>query len=67
MKTIHILAAIVFSMSLFCQAFEFHALLIKKKGKWKILMDYDSSEGGNVGENDFNNAHAMEDIKSFAR
>jgi ketosteroid isomerase-like protein len=44
------------------QAFygRFHVALRKEKGRWKILVDTDSSENGTIGEKDFYQAKPME-------
>lgn len=46
---------------------KFHVLLIKEKGEWKILMDYDSDEGKKVGEEDFKNAYEIADFDKFIK
>ena len=37
----------------------------KKDGKWMITMDYDSSEGGTAGEDQYQNASAIDDFDKF--
>ena len=37
----------------------FHVVLRKEEGKWKILVDTDSSEGGTIGEKEFLAAKEM--------
>lgn len=44
---------------------KFHVVLRKENGVWKILTDYDSSEGGKVGEADYKAAHAVDDFAKF--
>jgi hypothetical protein len=44
---------------------QFHVLLKKIDGFWKITMDYDSSEGGTIGEDDYNKAFAIDDFEKF--
>ncbi|WP_299363325.1 nuclear transport factor 2 family protein [Winogradskyella sp.] len=44
---------------------QFHVLLKKIDGEWKITMDYDSSEGGKIGEADYNEAFAIDDFERF--
>ncbi len=44
---------------------KFHVLFIKEEGAWKILMDYDSTEGDTIGETDFLKAYAIDDLKAF--
>ncbi len=39
---------------------KFHVVLRKESGTWKILVDSDSSEGGTVGEKDFEAAQPLE-------
>ncbi len=46
---------------------KFHVLLKKENGDWKIFMDYDSNEGGTVGEKDFSEAIAITDLSKFVR
>ena len=46
---------------------KFHVLLIKVKGNWKILMDYDSNEGKKVGEKDFIKAFEMSNLNKFIK
>jgi hypothetical protein len=38
----------------------FHVVLRKENGRWKILVDTDSSENGTIGEKDFNQAKPIE-------
>lgn len=44
---------------------QFHVLLIKENGKWKILMDYDSNEKNTIDETKFKDAHAIDDYDEF--
>jgi len=44
---------------------QFHVLLKKSDGIWKITMDYDSSEGGTIGEEQYQNAFAINDFEKF--
>ena len=46
---------------------KFRVLLKKEDGDWKIFMDYDSNEGGTVGEKDFTSAVAMTDLNRFIK
>lgn len=41
---------------------KFHVMLRKENGVWKIATDYDSDEGGTVGEADFKAAYAVDDF-----
>ena len=38
----------------------FHVVMRKENGRWKILVDTDSTEGGKIGERDFLAASPME-------
>lgn len=44
---------------------KFHVLMIKENGMWKILMDYDSSEGKIINESDYKQASDMNDFEKF--
>lgn len=44
---------------------QFHVLLKKSEGTWKITMDYDSSEGGTIGEDQYQKAFAIDDFEKF--
>ncbi len=44
---------------------QFHVLLKKSDGTWKITMDYDSSEGGTIGEDQYQKAFAIDDFEKF--
>lgn len=44
---------------------QFHVILKKVNDKWYITMDYDSSEGNTIDEEDYLRAHAIEDISAF--
>ncbi|WP_138434648.1 nuclear transport factor 2 family protein [Winogradskyella algicola] len=44
---------------------QFHVLLKKSKGTWKITMDYDSSEGGTIDEDQYQEAFAIDDFEKF--
>jgi len=44
---------------------QFHMLLKKKKKQWKIVMDYDSSEGNTIGEEDYLAAKTLQDVDHF--
>jgi hypothetical protein len=46
---------------------KFHVLLIKEKVGWRIFMDYDSNEGGKVGEEDFIKAFVRTDYDRFIK
>lgn len=40
-------------------------LVRKEQGRWKIAVDYDSSEGGTIDEASFRAAHAMDDYAKY--
>ncbi|WP_299123604.1 nuclear transport factor 2 family protein [uncultured Winogradskyella sp.] len=44
---------------------QFHVLFKKTNGEWKITMDYDSSEGETIGEEDYKKAFAIDDFDKF--
>jgi len=44
---------------------QFHVLFKKIDGQWKITMDYDSSEGETIGEEDYKKAFAIDDFEKF--
>lgn len=44
---------------------QFHVLFKKINGEWKITMDYDSSEGDTIGEDDYNKAFAIDNFEKF--
>jgi hypothetical protein len=44
---------------------QFHVLLRIEEGKWRIIMDYDSSENETINEESFLKAHAMDDYDKF--
>lgn len=44
---------------------KFHVILRKEDGKWKILMDYDSSEGRTINAESFMAAHARTDYAKY--
>lgn len=44
---------------------QFHVLLKKSDGVWKITMDYDSSEGGTIGEEQYLKAFAIDNFEKF--
>ncbi len=43
----------------------FHTIARKQQGRWKLAVDYDSSEGGKIDEAAFRAAHAMDDYARF--
>lgn len=44
---------------------QFHVVSRKENGKWKILVDYDSDEGGKIDAADFDAGWAVHDIRKF--
>ena len=44
---------------------KFHVISRKEEGRWKILVDYDSSEGGTIGRESFLAAHAPDDYARY--
>lgn len=41
---------------------KFHVIHKKEKGKWKILVDYDSNENDSINETSYLNANAIDDF-----
>jgi len=44
---------------------QFHVLLVKQEGVWKIFMDYDSNENNTINEEQFNKAYGMQEVDAF--
>jgi hypothetical protein len=44
---------------------QFHVVLRKENGVWKILTDYDSNEGGKIGAAEYQAALAVDDFSKF--
>ena len=44
---------------------QFHVIFKNIDGEWKITMDYDSSEGETIGEDDYEKAYAIDDFEKF--
>lgn len=44
---------------------QFHVILMKENGTWKIFMDYDSNESNSIGEDDYAKAYGIEEIDKF--
>ena len=44
---------------------QFHVIFVKENGEWKILMDYDSNNEGNIGEKDYNQAYHINEYNKF--
>ena len=46
---------------------QFHVLLKLEDGKWRILMDYDSNPNDSYGEEEFQEAYAIDDFTPFVQ
>ena len=46
---------------------QFHVIFKKEHGEWKILMDYDSTEGNTIDEKDYQAASDINDFTSFIK
>lgn len=46
---------------------QFHVLFAKENGTWKIIMDYDSTEGNSIGEKEYLNAHGVDELDPFIK
>lgn len=44
---------------------KFHVILKQETNVWKILIDYDSSEGNVINEESYNNAYAIDDYDKY--
>jgi len=44
---------------------QFHVISRKEDGRWRLLVDYDSSEGGTITEASFRAAHAIDDYARY--
>ncbi|GGI56650.1 hypothetical protein GCM10011444_09590 [Winogradskyella haliclonae] len=44
---------------------QFHVIFIKENNTWKILMDYDSSEGNTIGEEAYQKARDINNFDAF--
>lgn len=44
---------------------QFHVIFKKIDNEWKITLDYDSSEGETIGEDDYNKAFSIDDFEKF--
>lgn len=44
---------------------KFHVILKQQNGRWKISVDYDSSEGNTINEDTYQKAFAMEDYSKY--
>jgi hypothetical protein len=46
---------------------KFHVLFVKENNNWKILMDYDSTEGNTIGETNFLKAQEIDNLEPFVK
>jgi len=46
---------------------QFHVILKKEQGIWKIVMDYDSNEGNTITEKQYLQAHGITDYHIFIK
>ena len=46
---------------------QFHVIMKKENGAWKITMDYDSSESNSIGENEYNKAYGISEFDAFIK
>ncbi len=46
---------------------KFHVIGAKEKGKWKILVDYDSSEGETISQASYEAAFAIDDFEKYTK
>lgn len=46
---------------------QFHVIFRKEQSVWKILMDYDSTEGNTIDEDDYKKAYAIDNFKPFVK
>jgi ketosteroid isomerase-like protein len=44
----------------------FHTFARKTEGRWRIVVDYDSNEGGSIGDEAFAAATPIDDVAAFA-
>jgi hypothetical protein len=44
---------------------KFHLILKKYNDEWKLVVDYDSNEGGSIGEEEFMKAYSLDDYDKF--
>lgn len=44
---------------------KFHVLLKQENNRWKLILDYDSSERNTINEISFNSAFAMDDYEKY--
>ncbi|MET2984427.1 nuclear transport factor 2 family protein [Aureibaculum conchae] len=44
---------------------QFHVILKKENAIWKITMDYDSNESNSIGEDEYNEAHGINELTKF--
>lgn len=46
---------------------QFHVIMKKENGTWKITMDYDSDENNTIDEQAYLKAHAIDDFDTFVK
>lgn len=46
---------------------QFHVILAKENGEWKITMDYDSNESDTIDKEDYDKAYAIDDFEKFIK
>ncbi|MFD0964667.1 YybH family protein [Pseudofulvibacter geojedonensis] len=46
---------------------QFHVLLAKENGNWKIIMDYDSNENNSIGEEEYRKAYGINNLDAFIK
>lgn len=46
---------------------QFHVIFKKIDNEWKITLDYDSSEGETIGEDDYKKAYAIDNFEPFIK
>ncbi len=44
---------------------QFHVIIKKFDGSWKLIVDYDSNENGTIDAEEFQSAHKMEEFSRF--
>jgi len=44
---------------------QFHVILKKESGMWRILMDYDSNKESSIGEKNYAKSHAINEFHKF--
>ena len=44
---------------------QFHVIFVKEDGMWRILVDYDSNPENSIGEKDYINGYAIDELDAF--